>query len=192
VSSAWPAAGDLIKNKRGKLVSKKKSQQAGSQNNLGSWLRTKGKKVPKKEMLYAKGAKAPAAAAPKPKKAAPKPKKAAPKPKPKAAPKPKKAAPKPKPKAAPKPKPKPKAGGRGPAPRSGGRAPGSAAPKKKARITRKSDQGTFAKGKINPLTKQAYEKTSGKTGYVKGGNISLDNVQRTKLRPRKKVMYAGM
>jgi outer membrane biosynthesis protein TonB len=160
--------GDLIKNKRGKLVSKKKSQQAGSQNNLGSWLRTKGKKVPKKEMLYAKGAKAPAAAAPKPKKAAPKPK-------PKAAPKPKKAAPKPKPKAAPKPKPKPKA-----------------APKKKARITRKSDQGTFAKGKINPLTKQAYEKTSGKTGYVKGGNISLDNVQRTKLRPRKKVMYAGM
>ena len=154
--------GDLIKNKRGKLVSKKKSQQAGSQNNLGSWLRTKGKKVPKKEMLYAKGAKAPAAAAPKAK------------PKKKAAPK--KAAPKPKPKAAPKPKPK----------------AAKAAPKKKARITRKSDQGTFAKGKINPLTKQAYEKTSGKTGYVKGGNISLDNVQRTKLRPRKKVMYAGM
>ena len=166
--------GDLIKNKRGKLVSKKKSQQAGSQNNLGSWLRTKGKKVPKKEMLYAKGAKAPAAAAPKAKPTGSgtsgpsrkrQQKKAAPKPKPKAAPKPKKAAPKPKPKAA---------------------------PKKKARITRKSDQGTFAKGKINPLTKQAYEKTSGKTGYVKGGNISLDNVQRTKLRPRKKVMYAGM
>ena len=35
---------DLVKNKRGKLVSKKKSQQAGSQNNLGSWLREKGKK----------------------------------------------------------------------------------------------------------------------------------------------------
>ena len=149
--------GDLIKNKRGKVVAKKKSQQAGSQNNLGSWLRTKGKKVPKKEMLYAKGAKAPPPAA---KKAAPKPKKAA------AAPKPKKAAPKPK-KAAPK-------------------------PKKKARVTRKPDKGTFAKGKINPLTKQAYEKTSGKTGYVAGGNISLDNVQRTKLRPRKKIVYAGM
>ena len=147
--------GDLIKNKRGKLVSKKKSQQAGSQNNLGSWLRTKGKKVPKKEMLYAKGAKAPAA------KAAPKPKKAAPKPKPKAA---------------------------------------KAAPKKKARVTRKSDQGTFAKGKINPLTKQAYDKTSGKTGYVSGGKISLDNVKRTKLRRKKQKtsdidfsdMFAGM
>ena len=170
--------GDLIKNKRGKLVSKKKSQQAGSQNNLGSWLRTKGKKVPKKEMLYAKGAKAPAAAAPKPKKAAPKPKKAAPKPK-KAAPKPK-----PKPKAAPKPKPK----------------AAKAAPKKKARVTRKSDQGTFAKGKINPLTKQAYDKTSGKTGYVSGGKISLDNVKRTKLRRKKQKtsdidfsdMFAGM
>ena len=29
----------LVKNKRGKLVSKKKSEQASSQNNLGSWLR---------------------------------------------------------------------------------------------------------------------------------------------------------
>ena len=42
---------DLIKNKRGKLVSRKKSEQAGSQNNLGSWLREKGKKVDKVEML---------------------------------------------------------------------------------------------------------------------------------------------
>ena len=43
--------GDLIKNKRGKLVSRKKSGQASSQNNLGSWLREKGKKVAKEEML---------------------------------------------------------------------------------------------------------------------------------------------
>ena len=145
--------GDLIKNKRGKLVSKKKSQQAGSQNNLGSWLRTKGKKVPKKEMLYAKGAKAPAAKAA-PKKAAPK-------------------------KAAPKPQPKKK---RPPPPK--------VAPKKKARppppkkVTRKPDK-SFTKGKINPLTKQAYDKTSGKTGYVKDSKISLDNVKRTKLRRKK-------
>ena len=37
----------LIKNKRGKIVSKKKSGQASEQNNLGSWLREKGKKVAK-------------------------------------------------------------------------------------------------------------------------------------------------
>ena len=36
--------GDLIKNKRGKIVSKKKSEAAkkNSENNLGSWLRSKG------------------------------------------------------------------------------------------------------------------------------------------------------
>ena len=36
--------GDLIKNKRGKVVSKKKSEAAkkNSENNLGSWLRSKG------------------------------------------------------------------------------------------------------------------------------------------------------
>ena len=33
---------DLTKNKRGKIVSKKKSEQASNQNNLGSWLREKG------------------------------------------------------------------------------------------------------------------------------------------------------
>ena len=76
---------DLIKNKRGKLVSKKKSGQAHSQNNLQQYLRQKGKAVPKGEMLHKKGAKLPEkkAAAPKPKPAAPKPKPAAPKPKPK-------------------------------------------------------------------------------------------------------------
>ena len=61
---------DLIKNKRGKIVSKKKSSQAGSQNNLGSWLREKGKKVPKSEMLRKKSA--PPEDAKKSKKAAPK------------------------------------------------------------------------------------------------------------------------
>ena len=88
---------DLIKNKRGKIVSKKKSGQASSQNNLGSWIREKGKKVPKDQMLRKKSDPPKLAA---PKKAAPKvkaaPKKAAPK---KAAPKkaaPKKAAPAPK------------------------------------------------------------------------------------------------
>ena len=85
---------DLIKNKRGKLVSKKKSGQAHSQNNLQQYLRQKGKAVPKGEMLHKKGAKLPEkkAAAPKPQPAAPKPKPAAPKPKSKPAP------PKPKPK----------------------------------------------------------------------------------------------
>ena len=46
----------LTKNKRGKIVSKKKSEQAGAQNNLGSWLREKGKKIEKADMLRKKSA----------------------------------------------------------------------------------------------------------------------------------------
>jgi len=88
---------DLTKNKRGKIVSKKKSGQAFEQNNLGGFLRKKGTKVPKDDMLYKKGAKVPSAkaqAASKPaKKGAPKPKAAAPKPLPKPIQKPKKKAP---------------------------------------------------------------------------------------------------
>ena len=60
---------DLVKNKRGKIVSKKKSTQASNQNNLGAFLREKGKKVPKDQMLRKKGevSKKPAAKpAPKP------------------------------------------------------------------------------------------------------------------------------
>ena len=94
---------DLVKNKRGKIVSKKKSSQAFQQNNLGDFLRKKGKKVPKEEMLYKKGAKKPTIASKKPEPPKVKPEKkkqpvAAPKKK-KPAPAPKKAAPK---KAAPK------------------------------------------------------------------------------------------
>ena len=74
---------DLVKNKRGKIVSKRKSEQAGAQNNLGDFLRKEGTKVPKDKMLYKKGAKPPSSPAKKkavaPKKAAPKKKKAAPK-----------------------------------------------------------------------------------------------------------------
>ena len=33
---------DLVKNKRGRIVSKKKSGQASGSNNLGQWLRKKG------------------------------------------------------------------------------------------------------------------------------------------------------
>ena len=46
---------DLVKNKRGKIVSKKKSTQASDQNNLGDHLRAAGKKIPKAEMLHPKG-----------------------------------------------------------------------------------------------------------------------------------------
>ena len=42
---------DLIKNKRGRIVSLKKSLQAADQNNLGSWLVDKGAKMKKSEML---------------------------------------------------------------------------------------------------------------------------------------------
>ena len=140
----------MVKNKRGKLVSKKKSTQAASQNNLGSWLRTTGKKVAKSEMLRKKSE--PPSADKKgggPKaKVAPKAK-----PAPKPAPKPprKKAAPK----AAPKPAPKPKAK---PAQK---RAPKAKAPKAKA-IKKKRN--------INPLTNQPYDPKA-------KGKISLDNVR---------------
>ena len=48
---------DLIKNKRGKIVSKKKSEHAvGDENNLGSWLRGKGDKFQGKPKGYKKDA----------------------------------------------------------------------------------------------------------------------------------------
>ena len=159
---------DLTKNKRGKIVSKKKSQQAGSQNNLGSWLRLKGKKVPKDEMLRKKGDVLEESTK---KKAKGAPKKAV-----------KQAAPK-----------KLRLRLRLPAKPSGKAAkqaaPKKPAPKKKAppKITRK-DAKTAPQTKINPLTKQPYAKRN-KAGYVSGGNVSLDNVQRTKLRPRKRKKY---
>ena len=93
----------LTKNKRGKIVSRKKSRQAASSNNLGTWLHDSGVAIPKAKILRYKSSppegakqakepkKAPKKAAPKPK---PKPKKVAAKPK-KVAPKPKKVAPKP-------------------------------------------------------------------------------------------------
>ena len=121
---------DLTKNKRGKIVSKKKSSQADSQNNLGNYLRAQGKKVDKSKMLRKKGDVVVADSSKnlQPKKKAPS---AKPKAKPAVQP-PKKAAPK---KSAPaKPKPKP-------------RKPKAAAAKK-------------PKSKINPLTQQPYAKKS--------------------------------
>ena len=158
---------DLTKNKRGKIVSKKKSEQASSQNNLGSWLRETGKKVEKADMLRKKSE--PPADAPKSKA-----KKAAPK----------KAAAKAAPKAAPKPKPAPKA-----APK---KAP-VAQPKKQPKVVRKQAQAApkrkkvKKKSNINPVTQLPYEKKSG-LGYVEKGAVSLDNLKRQKLKPRKKKM----
>ena len=43
-TSGGLVAADLVRNKRGKVVSKKKSNQAAGANNLGSWLRSKGDK----------------------------------------------------------------------------------------------------------------------------------------------------
>ena len=108
---------DLMKNSRGKIVSRKKSGAASKENNLGKWLRKKGDSFSGKLVeagLPAVAGKGAAAKKPKPKPPkAPKPKvdkkiaaaAAAPKPKPKPVAKPK---PKPKPVAKPKPKPKPK------------------------------------------------------------------------------------
>ena len=121
---------DLTRNKRGKVVSRKKSTQAASQNNLGSWLREKGKKVAKAEMLRKKSE-------------PPSQKKSVPKAKPKSKPAPKAAPKKPKPAPAPKPKPKPVAK---PQPK----APKKRAPKKKHAKAKPVE-------KINPLTNQPYD-----------------------------------
>ena len=155
----------LVKNKRGKLVSKKKSEQASSQNNLGSWLREKGKKVEKAQMLRKKSA--PPPDAPKKKAVQKKPapsKKAVKKAAPKLKPAPK-AAPKPAPVAQPKKQPKIV------------RKQAPAAPKRK-KVKKKSN--------INPVTQQPYEKKDPgdfvSPGFVSGGNVSVDNLRRTRLR----------
>ena len=155
----------LVKNKRGKLVSKKKSEHASSQNNLGSWLREKGKKVEKAQMLRKKSAPPPDAPKKKAVQKKPAPSKKAVK---KAAPKPK-----PAPKAAPKPAP-------------------VAQPKKQPKIVRKQAQAApkrkkvKKKSNINPVTQQPYEKKDPgdfvSPGFVSGGNVSVDNLRRTRLR----------
>ena len=156
----------LVKNKRGKLVSKKKSEQASSQNNLGSWLREKGKKVDKAQMLRKKSAPPPDAPKKKAVQKKPAPSKKAVK---KAAPKPK-----PAPKAAPKPAP-------------------VAQPKKQPKIVRKQAQAAPKRKKvkkqpgINPITQQPYEKKEG-SGYVTGGNLSLDNVILGKRKRKKRTI----
>ena len=109
---------DLAKNKRGKIVSLKKSQSSRKENNLKDWLRTPGQSFAGK--LKNAGKPLPAKKG--------KSKLNPPKPKPKLKPQP----PQKKKKASPK-KAVKKAGGRGPAPRTGGRAPGSA-PVKKAPV----------------------------------------------------------
>lgn len=147
---------DLVKNKRGKLVSRKKSGQASSQNNLGAWLRDRGAKVAKGDMLRHKGKP--------PKQAA-----AAPKKKPSAAPKKDAAAPKPKVQAAPKPAPKKRAAEK---PKPKAQKPAARPKKKPAR-------------KVNPLTQQPAARKSG-SGYVVGGNVDLGNVISHKRRRRRR------
>ena len=49
VTSGGLTKSDLLLNKRGKLVSKKKSLLAKSENNLGGWLRKKGDKFEKRQ-----------------------------------------------------------------------------------------------------------------------------------------------
>ena len=132
---------DLVKNRKGKIVSRRKSSQAAQQNNLGEWLRDKGDRFgDMPQARAAKGLKAPKpklakkAPEPRPKRvppALPKKKKkrkyeddedwappGAAKPGPKALiPRPPKPLPKPRPKPLPKPRPKPKPKPKQPKPR---------------------------------------------------------------------------
>ena len=63
---------DLVKNRKGKIVSRRKSRQAADQNNLGEWLRNKGDRF--QDMPQAHAAKGLKAIKPKPPKKAPEPK----------------------------------------------------------------------------------------------------------------------
>ena len=76
-TSGGLVAADLVRNKRGKVVSRKKSSQASGANNLGSWLRSKGDKFGGKPKGF-KGEVKPAKPAPKPEKVAKKPAKVEP------------------------------------------------------------------------------------------------------------------
>ena len=89
-TSGGLTAKDLVRNKRGKVVSRKKSSQAqGNDNNLGSWLRSKGDTFQGKPKAFKEDEKDDEKLGEVPVKAKPKKKSAAPK---KAAPKPKKSA----------------------------------------------------------------------------------------------------
>ena len=163
----------LTKNKRGKIVSKRKSDQAAKQNNLGAWLRETGKTVSKAEMLRAKNKPPPAV------EEKPKPKPSKPKQAPKAA-----AAKVPKKKAVKKPVAPKIAKPKKPAPPK---------PKAKPKVVRKKPKAA-AKSNINPLTKQPYDKKN-KQGYVVDAKISLDNVLKKKLKSKVKsanVDYSGL
>ena len=66
---------DLVKNKKGKIVSRRKSRQAGDQNNLGEWLRNKGDRFEDTPQARAeKGLPHTQSTKPKPAKKAPEPK----------------------------------------------------------------------------------------------------------------------
>lgn len=149
----------LTKNKRGKIVSKKKSNQASDQNNLGGFLRKKGLKVPKDEMLYKKGEKSKKKSEqskPAPKKSEQKKSAAAPKPK-------KKAVPKLQPPKKPQPKPVQK-------------------PQKKKTAAKKKPNP-----KINPVTKQPYAKKSA-GGFVANAKVHIDNIVRGKRHQKPKAV----
>ena len=58
---------DLVKNRKGKIVSRRKSRQAADQNNLGEWLRNKGDRFQDMPQAHAaKGLKAPKPRPPRP------------------------------------------------------------------------------------------------------------------------------
>ena len=154
----------LTKNKRGKIVSKKKSNQASDQNNLGVFLRAKGTKVPKDEMLYKKGEKK----SPKPSLHAPK------KPQPKPVHGGKSSARTPSSQKATKGKPQPK-------PKAKGKPPTKGKPQKPQAKAKKKQ-----KSNINPVTKQPYAKKSA-GGYVADAKIHIDNIIHGKRKRRQRL-----
>ena len=145
----------LTKNKRGKIVSKTKSRQAASSNNLGNWLHDSGVAIPKADILRYKSSPPEGAKQAKEKPAGKVVK--APKPEKKVAKAPKKVA------KAPKKVTKPV------------KQPAAKPVAKVAKPKPKPKKAKKAKPKVNPITGEAYKKKSG-LGYAGGSAIDLDNI----------------
>ena len=150
----------LTKNKRGKIVSKTKSRQAASSNNLGNWLHDSGVAIPKAKILRYKSSPPEGAKQAKEKPAGNVVK--APKPEKKVAKAPKKVAKAPKKVAKPVKQPAAK-------------QPAAKPVAKVAKPKPKPKKAKKAKPKVNPITGEAYKKKSG-LGYAGGSAIDLDNI----------------
>ena len=181
---------DLVKNRKGKIVSRKKSRQASEFNNLGEWLRDKGDKFQGKTARQEEKENEPEKA----QKPAPKPKTPKVKPVPKVKVKKKPAPKKPVAKAAPKvkprvPKPRPVPKPRVPKPRA--RPPPRAHPRPKPSAPKTKPQPhtkPHTKQVVVKIADKAVAQTTEAKDNPKHWDLSVSNIRSR--RQRKRVDYS--